>query len=503
MHGLPRRRRRLSIRHRLTALFPKREFHYRTRGRIRYFFLSGRVQLGLAAIFTAAVSWSIFTTFYFASFDGMLREATSELARVRSGERQLLQEVDGFNTRFRDLGEAIARNRAALIKVAGRTAYWTDADPAQSGAADARAKTKAAIRSDMQALSESWQILNQKSAKLEGELKALAKELEVTLTEQGRLRRDRETLSLQVRETREHLAAARAANERLVADIEQGKFFKKERDQFGAKIRHLEEEMGTLRVVNSRLHDVVEERRALRRDRDALAGRVRTLEDELTAMRSSQERMVENLFDRSTKGTGQLERIVSMTGLDVDRMLGASRLDARGGPAIPAKLTDDETLDARIGDLRRRIERWHTLQVAVKNLPLIAPVDSFRVASGFGGRRDPFTNRWSAHNGIDMQNAAGTPVLATGPGAVAFTGWHGGYGWMVEVDHGMGVRTRYAHLQSIAVEKNQKVEARDKVGLMGCSGRCNGSHLHYEVLIDGKAVDPTNFLTAGRYVLKR
>ncbi len=481
--------------------------------------------MSLAAVFAAALCWSIFTTFYFVSFDGILREKTFELARAKNDERQLMQEVGAFNTRFRELSETIARNRAELLKVAGRTAYWTDVDPGQSGRAEDRAKTKAAIQSDMQALSDYFQNLNQKSAKLENEMIGLAKELEVTLTEQRRLRRDRESLTRELREQREsatrelreqrealtreirdhreQLAAARAINDRLVADIEQGKFFKKERDQFGAKIGRLEDELGMLRTANTRLQDVAEESRSLHGERDALAGRVRTHEDELTAMRSSQERLVENLFDRSTKGTGDLERVVAMTGLDVDRMVGASRLDAHGGPSIPAKVTDDETLDARIGDLRRRIDRWHTLHHAVKNLPLIAPLDAFRVTSSFGGRRDPFTNRWALHNGIDMQNAAGTPVLATGPGSVVFTGWHGGHGWMVEVDHGMGVRTRYAHLQSVAVEKGQTLAARDKVGLMGCSGRCNGAHLHYEVLIDGKAVDPTNFLTAGRYVLKR
>jgi murein DD-endopeptidase MepM/ murein hydrolase activator NlpD len=74
---------------------------------------------------------------------------------------------------------------------------------------------------------------------------------------------------------------------------------------------------------------------------------------------------------------------------------------------------------------------------------------------------------------------------------------------MVEIDHGMGVRTRYAHQQTLLVEKGQKVEVGTKVGLVGSSGRSSGPHLHYEILIDGKAVDPTNFLTAGRYVLKR
>jgi murein DD-endopeptidase MepM/ murein hydrolase activator NlpD len=487
----------------LADYFPDREFHYRARGRIRYFVLSGRAQLWLCSIFALAVSWSVFATFYVVNFDGVLREKNIELAQVKSGERQLLREVAAFNARFRDLTETIARNRTELMKMAGREASGPGGESAAGANSAATNVSNEAIKSQMRALTESWQELNAKSSRLESELAALGREMEGTLNEQGRLKRERDAQQAQIKELRDQLAGVRSANERLMTDIEQGKYFKKERDQFGARIRSLEGELNTLRGTNLRLKEQVEEGGAMRRERNALADRVRTLEDELTAMRSSQERLVENLFDRSKKGVSDLERVVAMTGLDIDRMVGAHRADARGGPVVEAKFTDDETLNARVTELRRRIERWQTLKIAVKNLPLITPLESFRMTSGFGGRRDPFTGNWSAHNGLDLQNAVGTPVLATGPGTVVLAGWQGGYGWMVEVDHGMGVRTRYAHLQSIAVEKGQKVDGRDKVGLLGCSGRCSGAHLHYEILIDGKAVDPSNFLSAGRYVQQR
>jgi murein DD-endopeptidase MepM/ murein hydrolase activator NlpD len=503
MAGWLRRLKRLSIRRRaLAEFFPDREFHYRTQGRIRYFVLSSRAQFGLCAIFAAAVSWSIFATFYFVSFDGVLQEKNRELAMARKSERELMGEVLRFNSRFRDLTENIAKSRAELLKVAG------SAQEFKPGATDtmtpAERQKVAESMAAFKALSQSWQELNSKSSKLEGELKALAQEVEISLGEQTKLRVDRDKLSLQLRDMGEQLAASRATNEKLLADIEQGKFFKKERDAFSARIRTLDDEVVSLRSANARMRQraeaKAEEEKGLRRERDALHGRVRALEDELTAMRASQERLVENLFDRSKKGVAELERVVAMTGLDIDRMIGTK---GRGGPQVEAKYTDDETLNERVSDLRRRLERWQSLQSAVKNLPLVAPLIEYRLASGFGGRRDPFTGRWSSHNGIDMAQQAGTPIHATGPGTVAYTGWYGGYGWMVEVDHGMGVRTRYAHMQSITAEKGQKVEVGAKLGLVGSSGRSSGPHLHYEILIDGKAVDPTNFLTAGRYVLKR
>jgi murein DD-endopeptidase MepM/ murein hydrolase activator NlpD len=504
MAGLLRRVRRLSIRRRtLAEIFPDREFHYRSKGRVRYFVLSSRAQFGLCTIFAAAVSWSIFATFYFVSFDGVLQEKNRELAMARKSERELMGEVLRFNSRFRDLTENIAKSRAELLKVAGRAEEWPKPGSGASLSPAERQRLEESMAA-FKALSQSWQDLNSKSSKLETELKGLAREVEVSLGEQTRLRVDRDKLTAQLREMGEQLAASRATNEKLLADIEQGKFFKKERDAFSARIRTLDDEVSSLRGANTRMRQraeaKAEEEKGLRRDRDALAGRVRALEDELTAMRASQERLVENLFDRSKKGVADLERVVAMTGLDIDRMIGTK---GRGGPSVEVKYTDDETLNERVTDLRRRLERWQGLQSAVKNLPLVAPLPEYRVTSGFGGRRDPFTGRWAAHNGIDMAQAYGTPIHATGPGTVAFTGWAGGYGWMVEVDHGMGVRTRYGHMQQILAEKGQKVEVGTKIGLVGSTGRSSGPHLHYEILIDGKAVDPTNFLTAGRYVLKR
>jgi murein DD-endopeptidase MepM/ murein hydrolase activator NlpD len=505
MAGWLRRLGRLSIRRRsLAEFFPDREFHYRTNGRIRYFVLSSRAQFGLCAIFAAAVSWSIFATFYFVSFDGVLQEKNRELAMARKSERELMGEVLRFNSRFRELTENIAKSRAELLRMAG------NADWPKNGVGDnltpAERQKLAESMAAFKALSQSWQELNNKSARLETELKALAGEVEVSLGEQTKLRMDRDRLAAQLREMGEQLAASRATNDKLIAEVEQGKLYKKERDAFSARIRTLDDEVAALRGVNTRMRQraeaKAEEERVLRRERDALAGRVRALEDELTAMRASQERLVENLFDRSKKGVAELERVVAMTGLDIDRMIGTNK--GKGGPnTSEAKYTDDENLNERVADLRRRLERWQTLQSAVKSLPLVAPLKEYRITSSYGGRRDPFTGRWSAHNGIDMTQPAGTPIMATGPGTVVLTGWHGGYGWMVEIDHGMGVRTRYAHMQSITVEKGDKVEPGTKVGLVGSAGRSSGPHLHYEILIDGKAVDPTNFLTAGRYVLKR
>jgi len=138
----------------------------------------------------------------------------------------------------------------------------------------------------------------------------------------------------------------------------------------------------------------------------------------------------------------------------------------------------------------------------LRTLPLAAPVDRYQLNSTFGIRRDPFNGRLAMHEGIDLANARLSPVLATSPGIVVFAGWKGSYGRMVEIDHGLGVHTRYGHLARIDVKVGQAVDYRDQIGLLGSSGRSSGAHVHYEVRIDGRPLDPMNFLKAGRYVFK-
>lgn len=118
------------------------------------------------------------------------------------------------------------------------------------------------------------------------------------------------------------------------------------------------------------------------------------------------------------------------------------------------------------------------------------------ISSNFGWRRDPITKELRVHKGLDMPGALGSAIYATANGVVREAKWRGSYGLFVEIEHSKGVRTRYAHLSRINVVPRQRVRRNDIIGLMGRTGHSTGSHLHYEVLIDGVAVDPKPFLAA-------
>jgi len=131
-------------------------------------------------------------------------------------------------------------------------------------------------------------------------------------------------------------------------------------------------------------------------------------------------------------------------------------------------------------------------------IPLRRPIaGEGEVMSGFGVRIDPFLSRPAMHTGLDLRAEIGDPILVTANGTVTAAGWSGGYGKMVEVDHGNGFVTRYGHMSEIDVKVGQPVKSGQSLGKVGTTGRSTGPHLHYETRIDGEAVDPQRFLSAG------
>jgi murein DD-endopeptidase MepM/ murein hydrolase activator NlpD len=130
-------------------------------------------------------------------------------------------------------------------------------------------------------------------------------------------------------------------------------------------------------------------------------------------------------------------------------------------------------------------------------VPLRKPFPGeLQLTSTFGYRADPFLGRPALHSGVDLREDYGTVVRATAAGVVSVAGPNGGYGNMIEIDHGGGMATRYAHLSAINVTLGQQISPGAVIGRVGSTGRSTGPHLHYEVRIDGEAVDPARFLRA-------
>ncbi len=184
--------------------------------------------------------------------------------------------------------------------------------------------------------------------------------------------------------------------------------------------------------------------------------------------------------------------------------LGLARLKrpafAEGGPFVPVKPPKKGASEFdhelyRVNLAHAQFEQYTQL---LNGVPVRKPVPGdIDMSSPFGVRLDPFLGRPAMHTGVDLRGEIGEPARATATGKVTIAGWDGGYGNMVEIDHGNGLATRYGHLSKILVKPGQFVRIGEVVGLIGSTGRSTGPHLHYETRINGEAVNPQKFLRAG------
>jgi murein DD-endopeptidase MepM/ murein hydrolase activator NlpD len=195
----------------------------------------------------------------------------------------------------------------------------------------------------------------------------------------------------------------------------------------------------------------------------------------------------------------RIHGVLAESGIDSGKIVRARDATTIGGPFVPVRLGSDagpfERQVYRAGLARSEVER---LTQTLRNVPMRKPVPAGGdPLSGFGIRLDPFVHTPAMHTGLDLAAQTGDPVRATADGTITIAGWQGGYGKMIEIDHGNGLTTRYGHLSSIEVAVGQSVKIGQAIGRVGTTGRSTGPHLHYETRIDGEPVDPQKFLRAG------
>ena len=198
----------------------------------------------------------------------------------------------------------------------------------------------------------------------------------------------------------------------------------------------------------------------------------------------------------------QIALATALAGKDLDpaslRRLGFYPASQHTGVGGPFESAGNPTFKALFNSWKK----LNQLQDGVIAIPSEKPVRTAEFTSGFGVRSDPFRGHAAMHAGIDLSGPVGTPIYATADGTVSDAGWNsGGYGRLVKIDHGRGIETRYGHLSAIMVRPGDRITRGQLIGRMGSTGRSTGSHLHYEVRIDGRAVNPIPFMKSTDYVL--
>ncbi|WP_108860375.1 M23 family metallopeptidase [Ruegeria sp. Alg231-54] len=231
------------------------------------------------------------------------------------------------------------------------------------------------------------------------------------------------------------------------------------------------------------------------------------LELEIRLMQERSDEIFRQLEEAMVISVEPLDKMFRQAGMPTDRIIEEVRrgYSGMGGPLTPIsfstrgeELTPDEI---RANSLLQQMDQLNLYRIAAEKAPFASPVNSVvRFTSGYGTRRDPKTGGRRMHNGADFAGAHGTDIFATADGVVTHAGWQSGFGRLVKIKHAFGIETLYAHNTKIRVKVGQRVSRGDHIADMGSTGRSTGTHLHYEVRVNGKPVNPMTYIKAARNV---
>ncbi len=223
----------------------------------------------------------------------------------------------------------------------------------------------------------------------------------------------------------------------------------------------------------------------------------------LARIEARQLAFVEGLTRLADRRAAAAEAAIRKLGLNPDAMLAmADDHSAMGGPFIGLSTSADGSIDPRFQRLGASLERMEVLQRSLAGIPNVLPANLEYISSGFGYRADPFTGAGAFHPGLDFKGPIGAPIYAAAKGTVSFVGQRSGYGNCVEIDHGNGLVTRYAHMSGFRTTLGKAVAPGEQIGVIGSTGRSTGPHLHFEVRINDSPVNPRPFLESAPHVLE-
>ena len=298
----------------------------------------------------------------------------------------------------------------------------------------------------------------------------------------------------------------------------------KERDALGAELAQVQAEgdnqngastgLAALPVAEDTLGLVVEalantaaERDQIRTNAATALVDVETMAQKIISMQEQNEAIFRQLEEAMAISVAPLDSMFRKAGMNTDTLIEQVKrgYSGQGGPLTTIALSTRGEVPSEAAERANRLldqmDRLNLYRIAAQAAPFAIPVkSSYRFTSGYGYRRDPKTGGRRMHSGVDFAGPVGTPLYATADGVVTHAGWLSGYGRLVKIKHEFGIETRYAHMSKIRVKVGQRVSRGERIGDMGASGRVTGPHLHYEVRVGGKAVNPMIYIKAANDV---
>ena len=422
------------------AILADRELILRSAGRVFYVPLPRIAQVAVLVFVAAGAAWVSLASYSYFSHDRAIAAREAEIDARESAFAVLREELAQARRQFAEATDSLEKNHKGLVELIGQ------------------------------------------NQSLRNSLNSLKEELARAETDRTRTESEKADLAARVTGLEEDLRKSDERNRTLARD---------------------------LKTSGSKLAEALQDRSRAAEHGQSLSGRLAELQDRMSNIRGSQSSLVDRVAETSQAEIRRLRGIIASTGIKLGPILEAQGIPTMGtgGPFEAAGKgaegrDESENFELALNTASTILDHLEGLQRIVRGLPLAAPLDYYYVSSPYGVRSDPMNGEDAMHRGIDFGSKLRATVFATAPGTVIYAGWKGKFGRFVEIDHGNGVITRYGHLRRITVKRGEKVDFRKPVGQMGNSGRSTGTHLHYEIHVNGQSIDPLKFLKAGKNVLK-
>jgi len=427
---------RQAIRASTDRLFPERQFLYRSQAKIRYLSLSQPAQVFIALVAITVLGWVAFASTFVYVEDRASYARGLKIAELERAYRDLAGDWKATQERFSEVARELEDNHRNLLNLLAQRAQ-----------------------------------LEERLNRTSSELARVTQQRDEAVNSSG---------SLQKRVGELEVALRSVANERLTVE-------------------------DALSAARNRLASLTDKHKDAVRSQEHLKAKVASLETQLGRVKDAQRDLVDRVHEQASATFREIVTVIDATGIPFRELLLRASQEGLGGPFVPytevASLNAAETeteFDRSLAELEGNLNQWEQLQALLKRLPFAPPLDQYETRSGFGKRVDPFTGQWAMHDGVDISSRHRSTILAAGHGIVSYVGARGPYGRTIEIDHGLGIMTRYAHLRRTGVRVGDTVSPGAAIGEMGSSGRSTGAHLHYEVHFDGRPLNPELFLRAGK-----
>ena len=455
----------------LQRFFPERQLIVRSGERMRTLRLSSNRQAVIVAFLFVVGGWTMLSSGLAMSHGERIRAKNVEIKDARVGYEQLLAQVSIYKERVSELTTNLEHNYSKSLALVDKESNLLKDRAAELGPSPAKHSLVSKLTS------KAKDVMSDPMGAFSGDSGNVELALSRAKLERGH-----------ADDERRHLLTELADVEDSMVDV----------------VGH-HQKTPFIATDSLELRQVVLQRDMAISEKDDLSDRVSSLEGQIRDMESNDLLLYHRFSEVTETKISDIQNSLSTTGLDIEMLVKRQNNEkGKGGPLILLDPSTQRTgpLEESLNLLNSNVDYLQDLQRVVVRLPIDTPLPHYQVNDPFGVRSDPFTGKLAQHTGVDLGSPYKDEVLSTGEGKVIHADVSSDYGRNVIVDHGMGLQTRYAHLARFMVKEGEKVERGTVIGQVGCSGRCTGPHVHYEVIYNGNPVNPLKFMKAGKNVLK-